>query len=983
MNAAQWQRAKNLLAEAIALEPTQRAYFLERVCEGDSELRHEIESLLSSHDQVDTSFLKSAVDLNALLAGARVPTPRRVGAYEIIEEIGRGGMGEVYRAVRADGQFTKEVAIKLVRGSLESSGVSQRFRNERQILASLDHPNIARLLDGGVTNNGVPYLVMELVYGKRIDVYCQEQRLSVPERLELFGQVCAAVQYAHQHLVIHRDLKPSNIMVTKEGVPKLLDFGIAKILAVDVDAGDATLTMTRCLTPQYASPEQIRGEPITTASDIYSLGVVLYELLTGQGPYSTLDAGSQDSAQAVRELTPPKPSAIVRLARSSASDSGARSDFENKTRIAAAHKLAKHLRGDLDNIVLMALRKEPQRRYSSVEQFADDIRRYLGGRPVIARKDTARYRASKFVARHKAGVAASISIALILVIGLIVTVRERSLAERRFNDVRSLANSLIFDVHDSIKELPGSTPARKLIVERALQYLNVLARESAGDLGLQRELAAAYERVGSVQGDYLQNNLGDAEGALVSYKKALEIRKQVGAASTDWNDQLALTQTYRLVADQLWVTGDPVGARTDINQAIRISDTLMKSYPENPKILFEVGFDHEVSGQIGFPGDPREKEKVIEDYQGALAADDEALKLNPNDIRTLHGYARDLSDIADVLEGTNPPASLENYRKALEINRKLMQLSSELRYRRSIAVAYGSIARVYDSMGDYGRALENDRQCLEVYRDLIQADPKNALLKQGLAIAYVNTATAWARVAKHTTALEYSQIGLDIMRPLVVSSPQNAFQRKILAAMFAARGIILIGADQPEAALSELDQARSIYESLDQASDATKNTDVAACAVKMGEAAARARHLHAAAGYFHQALTILEPMLSNGKANLDALYAAADAYSGLGDLSTKKAQQSSQIVAQRRSSWLEARSWYLRSLATWGRIEHPNHTAPNAFQVGDPSIVTKALKKVEAALSADDEVVIPTTAIKPAPRGSSARSQQDVNVSFR
>ena len=291
MNPERWQRVKQLLDEALAVESSERTSFLDRACAGDPQLRQEVESLLASHEQAGTDFLKApAVDLTAI-EPKLLREGRRIGGYQIIEEIGHGGMGEVYRAVRADGQYTKDVAIKLVRGGYDTASMLERFRNERQILASLDHPNIARLLDGGNTDDGIPYLVMELIEGKPIDEYCDEHKLSVTERLRLFQRVCVGVHYAHQRLVIHRDIKPSNVLVTKEGEPKLLDFGIAKIVS-PID--EAQTTLTQAMTPEYASPEQIRGEPITTATDVYSLGVVLYQLLTGRSPYA---GGHAHSAQ--------------------------------------------------------------------------------------------------------------------------------------------------------------------------------------------------------------------------------------------------------------------------------------------------------------------------------------------------------------------------------------------------------------------------------------------------------------------------------------------------------------------------------------------------------------------------------------------------------------------------------------------------------------------------------------------------------------
>jgi serine/threonine protein kinase len=932
MNPERWQQVKDLLDQAISFDPAERSSYLNRECGTDVQLRLEVESLLSSHQRAGTGFMRSPADVWASAAVGIAPArDPRVGPYQLLKEIGHGGMGEVYRAIRADGQYKKEVAIKFVRGAFASSFLLERFRIERQILASLDHPNIARLLDGGTTDDGVPYLVMDLIEGLPIDQYCNDHGLSVSERLQLFRQVCEAVQYAHQRLVIHRDIKPGNILVTAEGTPKLLDFGIAKLLD---PSAHAETTMARPMTPEYASPEQIRGEPITTATDVYSLGVVLYELLTGQSPYPKEHGTSQETARAICELEPAKPSTAVRLRE-------LRSD-----RISAPEKLAKQLRGDVDNIVLMALRKEPERRYASVQQFAEDIRRSLEDLPVIARKDSARYRAEKFMVRHKAGVAAAMAVALTLIAGMIVTTREARIAERHFNDVRGLTNSLIFDVHDSIKELPGSTPARKLIIDRALKYLNLLAQESTGDLSLQRELAIAYEKVGEVQGDYLENNLGDSEGTLASYQKALAIRKQIDANSKDWNDRLALAQEYRLVAHQLWANGDPGGARDPIERAIAISEALNSLQPNNAKVLYELSFDHEVSGRIGYRGDPLAREKRLRDYRRALTVDEMALKLTPDDLLTLHGYAVNLESVANLVEASDPKEALQSYQKALEINRRLVQLSPNVRYRRSVAIAYGEIASAYDDLGEYSASLENNLKDLEIYQDLIHADPKNVLLQQGIAITYVNTAMSAERVGRLSMALDYSSRGLDIMKSRILSAPEKAFQRGVYAAMLVDRGTILTVANKPDAAISDVEQGRSIYEGLFKAGG-INHANVAACDVKLGEAAANARYTARAAGYFHEALEIAEPLTSTQPPDLDALYAAADAYSGLGELSLKEAKR-----GHRKSDWIEAQSWFQKSLNTWRRIEHPNRTAPNSFQVGDPAALPEKLRVVDKALAA-------------------------------
>lgn len=312
MKPERWKHVREILDAAIAVPAAERESYIERACSGEQELRLEVESLLRSHEEAGSVFLNNpAADLKASLNQPEARSNwagRRIGVYKIIAEIGHGGMGEVYRAVRADGQYEREVAIKLVRGGYDTSELLQRFLHERQILASLDHPNIARLYDGGTTEDGIPYLVMELIEGTPIDQYCEQHNLSVNERLKLFTDVCAAVQYAHQRLVIHRDIKPGNILVTKDGIPKLLDFGIAKFL--DPSSGIET-TLVRPMTPEYASPEQIRGEPITTATDVYSLGVVLYRLLTGRSPYPESTRTPLEYARIICEVEPTRPSSAL------------------------------------------------------------------------------------------------------------------------------------------------------------------------------------------------------------------------------------------------------------------------------------------------------------------------------------------------------------------------------------------------------------------------------------------------------------------------------------------------------------------------------------------------------------------------------------------------------------------------------------------------------------------------------------------------
>src|SRR5450755_1386887 len=415
-----WARVKELFEAAVDLDPNQRTALLEKECGGDEALRGEIESLLKSDERTDGFIEHPAFALPRDLFPDDVEEPfvgRQFGAYQLIREIGRGGLGAVYLAARADDEYRKEVAIKVIRRGLDTDDIIRRFRNERQILAQLDHPNIARLIDGGTTDDGLPYFVMEYVNGEPINVYCDANALPTTERLKLFRKVCAAVTYAHQNLVIHRDLKPSNILVTQEGEPKLLDFGIAKLLITGDELFTQTIPALRVMTPEYASPEQVKGDKIMTTSDVYSLGVLLYELLTGQRPYRLKTRTPEEIARAITEQEPERPSTAA-------------SQRPDRNSPQSANRNPKVLRGDLDNIVLMAMRKEPARRYASVGQFSEDIRRHLEGLPVRARKDTVAYRTSKIVNRHRIGVAAAALVLLSLVGGIVATLSEVQTARR-------------------------------------------------------------------------------------------------------------------------------------------------------------------------------------------------------------------------------------------------------------------------------------------------------------------------------------------------------------------------------------------------------------------------------------------------------------------------------------------------------------------------------------------------------------------------
>jgi tetratricopeptide (TPR) repeat protein/predicted Ser/Thr protein kinase len=517
-----WQQIERVFLAASELPAADRAAFVERESAGDTELRAAVEGMLWHSDDGGTRFADA---VGHVAAAVTVPTPAaeiertRIDRYVILKELGRGGMGTVYLAERADQEFQQQVAIKVVKRGMDTAQIVERFRHERRILASLDHPNIARLFDGGATSDGLPYLVMEYIEGQPLMDYCQERRLSIRERLRLFEQICAAVQHAHQKLVVHRDIKPANILVTSTGVPKLLDFGIAKIMPPDEDGGANTLTAVgmRLLTPAYASPEQLRGDPVSVGSDVYSLGVVLYELLTGARAHQFKNYTEAEFARVVCEVEATPPSEVA-------------------TDVRARHELS----GDLDNIVGLALRKDPARRYVSVEQFATDIRRYLSDLPVLARPETLLYRARKFASRNRVPVAAGVLVMASLLAGIIgTTIQARRAdaqaeqAKRRFQQVRKLANTFVFDIYDGLDIIPGTAKLRANVVSTAMEYLDSLAKDAEGETALQLELAAAYKRIGDVQGNPSRSGFGQMGAAIASYEKAITLLQRLATTSGD------------------------------------------------------------------------------------------------------------------------------------------------------------------------------------------------------------------------------------------------------------------------------------------------------------------------------------------------------------------------------------------------------------------------------------------------------------------
>lgn len=828
MNSERHQLITDLLSQALEQAPGERAAFLENACAGDAELRREVESLIfvleESPSFIESPAVAGFAEVFAAKAEDRFTEGQRIGHYRIIREIGRGGMGAVYLAERAD-EYREQVALKIVKRGMDTDFVLRRFRHERQILASLHHPNIARLLDGGTTEDGLPYFVMEYIEGRPVDEYCDLHNLPVVERLNLFRTICAAVHYAHQSLVIHRDIKPGNILIMEDGTPKLLDFGIAKILNPEISQTvEKTATLMRLMTPEYASPEQVRGEPVTTATDVYSLGVVLYELLTGHRPYHITSILPSDIERIICNQEPVKPSTAVNRPEERLTSGGETiiitPDQVSRTREGQPEKLRRRLTGDLDNIVLMALRKEPARRYASVEHLAEDIRRHLEGLPVNARRDTLSYRASKFVLRHKVGVAAAALVVLSLIAGLIATVWQarraqaaQARAERRFNDVRKLANSYLFEFHDEIAKVPGSTAARVMVVKRALEYLDSLAGEASGDQSLQLELATAYQKVGDAQGRPGFASIGDRQGALESYRKAIGIRQAlVDAGMREIAVTRDLATTHDRIGDTLLTSGDTAGALAAYRQGYALRERLMGQNPSDPESRRDFATSAQrVAQALWMTG---KLDEARENQSKSLALYEALANAAPRDaVAQRNLFIAYIKDGDLMAAGGDKEGGLRRYRQALPISVAVAGIAEDkTRARREMANAHDKVGNLLAATKDFAGALENYRTALTVRAAIAAADSNNAEIKRDLSISHEKIGNMFVKAGNLPGALAEFGQALEIDTKLSEADPQNAQARLDRASSHEKIADLLIKSGNLAGALDGLNQARKLRE---------------------------------------------------------------------------------------------------------------------------------------------------------------------------
>lgn len=712
-------RALNICERALEMTGTERALYLTAACGADSDLRASVDTVLNAMDDAG-SFLDDALVDDWDRVGSRV------GPFELTELIGTGGMGAVFLAKRMDAEFEQQVAIKIVRGQFIAPELKRRFETERQILANLNHPYIASLIDAGTLDDGAPYLVMEYIGGVPVDAYCDKAALSLPQRVALIRKIATAVQAAHQSLIIHRDLKPSNVLVTADGIPKLLDFGIAKLVEPESGetAGNTTVYGSQALTPNYASPEQVLENRVTTASDVYSLGILAYELLAGERPYFINATTPAELLDSFNTLNIPRPS--TRLATVQKAELR---DEIAKRRATDPVRLRKALSGDLDNILLKALDTEPERRYETASAFSADLRRYSEGLPVEAAGNSARYRLKRFVARNKLAVGAAGVVAVSVLAALGVSTwayfqaeTARAEADARFNQVREIAGTMMFDVYDEVGKLRGATRARELLATSAQQYLESLSTSSMSSPELQLDVGRGYARLASVIGGVDDLSLGDRFSAMAQYQKAESVLTKLVEDVPDNDDyRTALAQLHaEIAAHTLYGDNDIPLARSYAVKSVA-NYAALSSFDEERR-HGQVRALIELADTYDWDGDFAKTIEILELAMIEAKALDTNPETSPKGAQALAQIHRDMGEAYYYLDDME--RSLVELRKALPLNEAAVKFADNVPgAERSLAITLWSLAGVEHDADESEASVATINRAQALARRMLDASP--------------------------------------------------------------------------------------------------------------------------------------------------------------------------------------------------------------------------------------------------------------------
>lgn len=765
MNSERWARVKDLFQEALSVEPQSRVGLLDRECGEDVALREEVESLLASHEDDSLSLeapthipvfgsvvrrVREEVSRGEALIG------RTIGPYRVESLIGEGGMGSVYLGVRDDAEFRMQVAIKVLNRSSGGGDIVNRFRLERRILARLNHPFIARIFDGGVSEDGLLYFVMEHIPGIPVDEYLRKNNPCLEDRLQLFREICSAVSFAHQNLVVHSDIKASNILIMEDGIPKLLDFGISQVLDPENrEIAREQEGKVAALTPAYASPEQLRGLPLSTASDIYSLGVLLYEMVCSRLPYEVDRSNPFAILAKISGGNPPKPSEISPL---------------------------EGVHSDLDAIVLKAIQPQPQDRYITTNQMSQDVDRYLKHQPVVACPDSAYYRSQKFIRRNRVSVFVGVLAFASLLGGILASSymadraeEQRMLAESRFEDVRQLASSIIFELDSDLARIPGATGVRGKLVERALEYLDRLSNESATDVQLQRELAAAYEKLGDVQGRPTVSNIGNSALALECYRKALSIREAVRASTTnDIQARQDIASTYGRLSGLLKLMGKYEEGLNYDRDALRMYREMLSLDPVNLEYRRMVASSYTaLGGSLSQIGD---WDGVLETRRQALRMFEEIAAAGSTDLEDKRGLCLAHRRLGGILLMRKDQKQAENhFRKALSLSQEMIrERPGDSRNLHDLAASATALGGLLYETGQWQEAADRYREAIEIHERLAVSDPLDSRNRSLLASNLHRLGRTIIQTKDPRPALPFLNRGLEMRRVLAAENPMNA-----------------------------------------------------------------------------------------------------------------------------------------------------------------------------------------------------------------
>jgi eukaryotic-like serine/threonine-protein kinase len=776
---------QRLFAEALAMpEEQQRKYLAAQT--DDPEISKEVLSLLA-HDRVAQPFFDAVLGSAAASVefAMDLSSGARLGAYTIERMLGRGGMGGVYLATRADGAFEHKVAIKVIQASRSLSSIQERFRQERQILARLSHPNIARLLDGGETPAGQLYVVLEYVQGEDVNRYCDGHALDLRRRLQLFLQVCGAVHYAHENLIIHRDLKPGNILVGEDGTPKLLDFGIAKVVE-PFESGPGGPS-TQLFTIEFASPEQVRGDAITTAADIYSLGAILYQLVVSR-PLRAFEDLSP--LEVVREITEQQAPVVGNM----------------PSEIAAILKKALHL--------------EPSHRYRSAHDFAGDIERYLAGQPVLAVPDSVVYRFRTFFRRHWIPATAAAAVVLSLAIGAGVALWQARRAERRFTDVRQLSNQFLFEFEESIHSVPGAMKARRLVIKTAQQYLDRLAADAGHDRELTRELAEAYRRLGDVQGSPLEGNTGDTQAALASYRRALALRNSVGDDhALDTKTRVVYLLALEGLSDAESTSGDADRALPLSEKAVTLGQSWVHNGSSDPRLLLAAA-----SAYSQLATRQREKGKFepgVASSKQALVLKQQALGISPDDRKLQRAVATGYWALGSAEKAAgHPEEAVENFKITVKLMNQVAanDPGNVASRREALGASWLLAASMTNLLSKQNKGLEGAlplfEDALRIGNQLLKEDPDNALVEADVASISIGLGSTLQEVGRPRDALSVLAPAVERQKRRCASAPDNRTAAYYLALLHMGTAEAYAKLPDLPAALRSRRSAMDIFERL-------------------------------------------------------------------------------------------------------------------------------------------------------------------------